>query len=129
MRFARFAAVLALAAAGAAPAQTSDGHWLYDQYLAWKKMDRGDPGDTLPWVEMVQANAYQQYVKGVVDGVRVAAAPGCKHFNPDFGTLGQKLEVVGEFLEKHPENRDRSAGLNVIGALRLAYPCGIKAPK
>jgi hypothetical protein len=119
---------LSILAAGPAAGQTSDGHWLYDQYLAWKKVERGDPSDTLPWVDMVKANAYQQYVKGVVDGARVMAAPGCKHFNPDFATLGQKLDVVGEFLEAHPETHDRSAGIIVIGALRIAYPCEVKAP-
>lgn len=115
-------------AASAAAAQASDGHWLYDQYLAWKKMERGEPSDTLPWVDMVKASSYQQYVKGVVDGVRVAAAPGCRHFNPEFGTLGQKLEVVGEFLERNPDQRDRSAGLIVVAALRAAYPCDVRVP-
>lgn len=124
----RIVLALALTAAGSAAAQTSDGHWLYDQYLAWQKVERGAPSDLLPWVEMVKANAFQQYVKGVVDGVRVAAAPGCKHFNPSFGTLGQKLQVVGEYLETHPEHRGRSAGLLVVGALREAYPCDVRAP-
>jgi hypothetical protein len=119
--------VLACAAGGAA-AQVSDGNWLYDHYLAWKKVESGESSGTLPWVDMVKASTYQQYVKGVVDGVRVAAAPGCRHFNPEFGTLGQKLEVVGEFLEKNPDNRDRSAGLIVVAALRLAYPCNVRAP-
>ena len=86
-----------------------DGNLLYQQLL------RGSPGGT-------------GYILGINDGIQlmqVHSAAADRVFCTPAGATGEELaDVVRSYLEGEPAIRDLPAGILVIRALALRYPCG-----
>ena len=62
------------------------------------------------------------YVAAVSDSNR---AHLCR---PREGTLGQTVDIVAQYLDKHPASRHRDADTLVVLALNAAWPCPEKKP-
>jgi hypothetical protein len=91
------------------------GTWLYDRYLGFK---RGD---------VSEAGLYVGYLSGVIDAKLLEAdaagkkAPWCQ---PQGAVMSQYFDIVGRYLEVHPELRQRHKVNLIVQALAESWPCG-----
>lgn len=70
-------------------------------------------------LHLMEIARYNFYVMGVVDTL-----PPYTMFCPESTvTRAQILDVVGRYLEAHPEQHHHAAWLLIIGALKEAFPC------
>ena len=108
--------IFALHASAACAGGYLDGNTLYERYQAKKRMveDKALSADT------IDAGFYIGYVQGAAESMT------------DLLCLPEKLpasraeEVVGAYLESHPEKRQKPAAFLVRKALEEAYPCAKK---
>jgi hypothetical protein len=90
------------------------GNWLYQQYLGYRQ--ERSPGFT----------QYTAYVAGVVDAhmyyreVRGSTPDWCA---PKGAMLAQYFDIVGRYLEAHPEIRHMHRAQLVAMAISEAWPC------
>ncbi|HVC45252.1 MAG TPA: Rap1a/Tai family immunity protein [Candidatus Binataceae bacterium] len=110
------AAVLLVSVTSAFAQDLRTGNWLYETYQEWKKRPDGDP---------IKSGFYIGYVTGVVEGDTFQVALGAKQHwcLPKNVIADQILDVVGRFLESHPEIRQRPKAMLVNFALTAAWPC------
>ncbi|MGC2049026.1 MAG: Rap1a/Tai family immunity protein [Gallionella sp.] len=95
-------------------AQAMDGKDLLAGYNSYK---RGKAG-IATGKDAYDGGQFDGYVSGVFD-----SAVGIALCVPADVKSGQIQEVVGQFLETHPESRQRSAVLLSMQALMKAFPC------
>ena len=97
----------------------STGNWLYGTYQAWKKIQSGMLGDQM------DDGLYMGYVAGVADAESARVGAGAKPIwcNPDGVTYGQTFDIVGRYLESHPERRQLDRAILIYEALAQAWPC------
>lgn len=88
----------------------SDGNELYSEY---KKYSQPISADTV-----YESAHYMGYVQGVSD-----ATEGTLFCLPVGVKFGQIADIVGQYLEQHPEVRHQNKLQNVTAALRKAFPC------
>lgn len=88
-------------------ASAFDGNTLY----SWGK-ERANS------VNSFNSGAYSGYVLGVVDSFSQNSI--CL---PNGAQNSQILDVVYNYLNAHPENRNRHAGVLVLIAMEQAFPC------
>lgn len=68
----------------------------------------------------------QGYVLGIIDYVNLIRSVNSKEHSycaPDNVTLIQSVDIVRQYLEKHPENRNKPATMIVLSSLNAAFPC------
>lgn len=95
-------------------AQAMDGNDLLSGYNSYKKVKAGNASGT----DAYQAGLFDGYVAGIYDstvGMVLCVKGGV--------SSGQIQEVVGQFLESHPESRQRSAVMLATQALMKTFPC------
>jgi|SRR5208282_6161902 len=90
------------------------GAWLYDRYLGYKS---GTAKDYL---------VYTYYIYGVVQEEQLAKKR--KQMNstwcaPDGALISQYFNIIGHYLEVHPELRQTNAIALINDALDEAWPC------
>ena len=95
-------------------AQAMDGNDLLAGYNSYKRVKAGIAAGT----DAFDGGQFDGYVSGVFD-----SAVGIALCVPADVKSGQINEVVGQFLETHPESRQRSAVLLATQALMKAFPC------
>ena len=103
------------------PNQQVTGNGLYDGYKAWKKItDRAAmPRDAL------DGGFYAGYVSGVIDAEAARKNAGVNPLwcAPSGWIYGQTFDIVGRYLESHPERRQLHRSILVYEALAQAWPC------
>lgn len=125
MRKTIFGAVLAaLLLAGATSVfarEVQTGKWLYEAYQGWKKSQAG----TGTPQNVLDSGYYMGYVTGIADAQAMRIAAGAKPVwcEPKGAQYAQYFDVVGRYLEAHPERRKRQRAVLVYEALRQAWPC------
>jgi hypothetical protein len=104
--------VYCLPAAGFGPEEGfSSGNYLYSCYLELKKGGDQYPND-------LQSGIFVGYIAGVRD-----IAVLSKLITLPAGIIFEQLcDVVGIYLENHPEERHKSAGILIFKALQSAFP-------
>lgn len=106
--------ILALAVTGA---HATDGNELLDGYRQYKKAD----------TDSAIASGY--YFKGFVWGVTVGFANLSDRLClPDNVTDEQIFDIVGTYVNDHPEERHKSASLLIMRALKNIFPCAQANP-
>ena len=96
------------------PAQAMDGNDLLAGYNSYKRVKAGIAADT----DAYQGGQFDGYVSGVFHsaiGIALCVKGDVKD--------GQIQEVVGQFLETHPESLQRTPVLLATQALMKAFPC------
>lgn len=90
------------------------GTWLYERYQGYKK------DNNLDW------GIFTGYIAGVADAEVADAttagknAPWCR---PEGAVMSQYFDIVGRYLETHPERRQAHRVQLTIEALAEAWPC------
>ncbi|TCD20197.1 hypothetical protein E0D81_09390 [Lelliottia amnigena] len=92
-----------------------DGNDLYEAYKAY---DSNNP----TYKQMNQATLFMAYVRGVSD---VLSLQNLICY-PDNVTVGQALDIVGNYLRDNPEKRNMSPSVLVGMPLMSKYPCSEK---
>jgi hypothetical protein len=95
-------------------AQAMDGNDLLAGYNSYKRVKAGIAAGK----DAYDGGQFDGYVSGVFD-----SAVGIALCVPADAKSSQIQEVVGQFLETHPESRQRSAVLLSTQALMKAFPC------
>jgi len=95
-------------------AQAMDGNDLLAGYNSYKRVKAGIAAGK----DAYHGGQFDGYVSGVFD-----SAVGIALCVPADVKSGQIQDVVGQFLETHPESRQRSAVLLSTQALMKAFPC------
>jgi len=95
-------------------AQAMDGNDLLAGYNSYKRVKAGIAAGA----DAYEGGLFDGYVSGVFD-----SAVGMVLCVPGDVKSGQIEEVVGQFLETHPESRQRSAVLLSTQALMQSFPC------
>jgi hypothetical protein len=110
-------AAAVVAALGSHPAGAKDGYDLFHDCLSSEVFEQG---------------ACYGFVEGIadavawwsgIDDVKVGSLMWCQ---PAGAKLRQAVDVVVEYLRRHPTERHRTASLLVPEALREAWPCPAK---
>jgi len=95
-------------------AQAMDGNDLLASYNSYKRINGGIAAGR----DAYDGGQFNGYVSGVFDsavGIALCVPAGVKS--------GQIQEIVGQFLETHPDTLQRSAVLLTTQALMKAFPC------
>jgi len=91
------------------------GNDLIDGWRIVHKMIRGDQGK-IKNEELIELGRYSGYVIGVVDATQ-------NLYNLPAGfQLNQALEIVGKYIDSHPETRSKPGAELVVTAMREAFP-------
>jgi hypothetical protein len=113
------AAVLSAASASslAQGSRLSTGNELYEDYEEWKKIHDGRDG------EAISFGFFMGFVSGAVDVDAARVKSGGKRYQcpPEGVRYEQYLDVVGRYLEMHPDQLHRAT--LVYEALAQAWPC------
>lgn len=112
------AALLASYAACAAAGGYLDGEKLYDRYRAKQRMVQDTGGGLAS--DAIDAGFYIGYVQGAAEALTDVLCL------PEKLSAAQAEEIVGKYLQAHPEKRKKHAALLVRNALAEAYPCANK---
>ncbi len=112
------ALLFALYACSAAAEGYLDGNRLLQRYQAKKRMVDGK-GDALS-ADAIDAGFYIGYVQGAAESLTDLLCL------PEKLTASHAEEIVGTYLESHPEKRQKPASFLVRKALAEAYPCAKK---
>jgi len=113
------ATILLTSATSSLAQDPSTGNSFYQQYQEYRKGLAGNVGNP------VQAGIYVGYVQGIVDAEALRVVRGEKplYCAPNGSIMAQDFEIVGQYLESHPESRQLPKVMLVFLALAQAWPC------
>ena len=96
------------------------GNYLYEAYQEYNKLaHKGEPG------KRIEFGFYTGYVSGIVDSELLRVQQGGKPAwcQPDNAELQQYYDIVGQYIESHPDRRQFHRATLVYLALAQAWPC------